>query len=264
MRFSLGGPLKHRTPLLLLICFSFCLASCHSNSNQASNIQGDDASPGQSAEADAREPYQMELIVDTVKARKDPKGGWFGPKLQDVYPQGHDTPIPFCASGPSIPTQKLVTIFYRQSKSGPDRSACRLAVAVVEGDGTWKNGQAFTTAQLSAMRQQEEHFHPQLFVPINMAPGSMDFSWRRPKPIGPACPDPSGAPSDVARRYKGQACSLVVMYPNTSLGYVMFVNWKVTGIDDAVGADSSGPAPSPRDVVQKISAEYGASYVLSR
>jgi len=43
-------------------------------------------------------------IVDPVKVRKDPKGGWLGSNLRDVYLHGEDSPAVFCGSGPEIPT----------------------------------------------------------------------------------------------------------------------------------------------------------------
>jgi hypothetical protein len=110
----------------------------------------------------------------------------------------------------------------------------------------------------------EEHFHDQMLVALGARKGEMTFAWRKPKPIGDPCPNTSGSPSDVARRYRGQKCSIVVVYPNTSIGYVFFVNWKVVGIDNGAGGDKAGPSPSPREVIQTIITKYGSKYVVSK
>ena len=100
------------------------------------------------------DPDQKTGVIDSVKMRKDPKGGWFGPKLRDVYPEGEDTPVLFCDSGPSFPTGNLVTVFYREVRSTPDSSACKEAVAVVEGKAVWKDGKPVTMVELAQMKTQ--------------------------------------------------------------------------------------------------------------
>jgi hypothetical protein len=147
-----------------------------------------------------------------------------------------------------------VTIFYHEVTSKPDSSACKATVAVADGeDAVWKDGKPVTRAELARMREQEEHFVRWMFPSET---SQVVLAWRNPKPIGDPCPDTSGhAPTDIADRYKGQNCSIVVVYDN---GYVMFVNWKVVGRIDATGVEVA------RDVVQTISAQYGSKYVVHR
>jgi hypothetical protein len=193
----------------------------------------------------------MDAVIDTVKGRKDPKGGWFGPKLRDVYKAGDDTPDVFCDSGPSIPTGKEVTIFYYEVLSKSDSSGCKAAVAVVEGyGGSWYHGKAVTAAERAHMIAQEESFVPEIFaLPFTQ----MGVGWLKAKPIGDPCPDTSGVPDAVRRRYKGQNCSVVVAY---SSGYTLFLNWKVVGLQAPLGA------ALVRNVVQSISTERGSKYVV--
>ena len=236
----------------------------HSN-NGTSDTQGNITSTEQ------HRPLKKEIVpesesgvIDTVKVRKDPKGGWFGPSLRDVYPKGEDKPVLFCDSGPSFPTGKLVTIFYREVESKPDSSACKAAVAVIEGEGVWKDGKAVTQAELAQMREQEVHFINEAFSPLESGRGELTAAWRKPKPIGDPCLDTSGVPEAVSLRYKGQNCSIVVLYPNIRFGYVLFVNWNIVGINDANGDAEFGLSPTPKEVIQTIGAEYGSKYIVSR
>jgi hypothetical protein len=257
--------MKRWMPLLLILVAAVLPVSCRRSSNETSSTQEKETPAGKHHGASKREDPQSEsVIIDNVKVRKDPKGGWFGPSLRDVYLKGEDTPVLFCDSGPAFPTGKLVTIFYREAESKPDSSACRAAVAVIEGEGVWKDGKAITMDELAQMREQEEHFHQENLGYLASGRGEMTFAWRKPKPIGDPCPDTSGAPNDVARRYKGQKCSIVVVYPHDYTPFVFFVNWKVVGVDDAAGGDKDGPSPSPREVIQTITAQYGSKYVVSK
>ena len=101
-------------------------------------------------------PGEDRLVVDTVKTRSDPKGGWFGPKLRDAYPQGRDKPEVYCGSGPDIPVGVRVTVFYRPVRSSPSSSACKQIIAVVEGDAHWADGEAVSEKDLKERRAAKE------------------------------------------------------------------------------------------------------------
>jgi hypothetical protein len=167
--------------------------------------------------------------------------------------QGEDTPVLYCDSGPPFPTGKYVTIFYHEVMSRPESSACKAAVAVLDGEATLKDGKPVTLAELARIREQEEHFQHMAF---GRQTDNFELAWHKPKPIGDPCPDTSGTPQDVADRYRDQNCSIAVAYDN---GLMLFVNWKVVGIDDAVGAGFGA-----RDVIQIITAKYGGKYVVYR
>jgi hypothetical protein len=248
---------------LLAVALSLSVISCHRNpSKDTLGVTSEDAA--RQTDESAPEPELNAIIVDAVKVRKDPKGGWFGPKLRDAYPKGEDTPIVYCDSGPSIPTGKPISIFYRMQESKPDSSACRQIIAIVEGEGVWAKGRAMTRAQLYQIRKEEVHFVPQVFLPIFSGPGELTAAWRKPKPIGDPCSDSTGAPAEVAARYKGQNCSLIVEYPRAGgMGYAMFVNWQVVGINDTNG-DDEGLAPSPAQVINTVEAQYGKKYIIVR
>ena len=78
------------------------------------------------------------LTADAVHFRKDPKGGWFGPSLRDVYISGRgDTPEVFCDSGPSVPTGEQVTLFVAYKESTPQSSECTEIFKVVKGEAEW-------------------------------------------------------------------------------------------------------------------------------
>lgn len=212
--------------------------------------------------SETTEPASEEIIVDNVKTRKDPKGGWFGPSLRDVYPHGEDTPEQFCDSGPSIPTGKLVTVFYRDMESQPESSACKEVVAVVDGKGVWKDGKAITMADLAGIREHEQHFEHNLLIPIV---NQMDFAWRNPQPIGKPCDGsllPVQDPSLVEVHTRNQNCSIVIVY-QTGLyaGNAAFANWKTVGVKNS-GVDKYGPAPTTSAVIEMIRNQFGSTYVI--
>ena len=228
------------TPLLLMLVATSLSLSCSHGSNGALSTDESGKSTGQ-RDMVGELTYTVG-VIDTVKVRKDPKGGWFGRKLRDVYMQGEDTPVLYCDAGPSFPTGKQVTIYYQEVMSKPDSTACKAAVTVLDGEGTLEHGKPVTLAELARMREQEEHFIR--WVGLD-ADRNMELGWRNPKPIGDPCPDVSGhhSPYDIAQLYKGQNCSVVFVY-NT--GYILFVNWKVVGRINQMGPELA------RDVVQTI------------
>lgn len=243
--------MKRWTPLLLLLVATALSLSCSHGTNGALNKDETDKSAGQRDNTIKKHPDSTDVVIDNVKVHKDPKGGWFGPKLRDVYMHGEDTPVLFCDSGPSFPTGKEVTIFYYEVMSKPDSSACKAAVAVIDGyGGSWYQGKAVTPAERASMIEQEESFVPEIFAPPFT---QMEVGWLKAKPIGDPCPDTSGIPDAVRHRYKGQSCSVVVAY---SSGYTLFLNWKVVGLHAPLGAALA------RDVIQSISAERGSKYVV--
>jgi hypothetical protein len=125
--------MKRCTLLLLVLAASTLFPCCSHVFNVGSNSGEDENSQGQRDKARTDTLEYTGGVIDTVKVRKDPKGGWFGPKLRDVYMQGEDTPVLYCDSGPSFPTGKYVTIFYHETMSKPESSACKAAIAVLEG-----------------------------------------------------------------------------------------------------------------------------------
>jgi hypothetical protein len=84
------------------------------------------------------EVRSLTLAAEAVRFRKDPKGGWFGPKLQDIYVSGQgDTPQVFCGSGPSVPTGEQVTLFFVYKESTPQSSQCWQILKIVKGEAEW-------------------------------------------------------------------------------------------------------------------------------
>lgn len=194
-------------------------------------------------------PLSAYVQIDTVKTRKDPKGGFFGPSLHDVYPKGEDTPVVFCDSGPEIPTGVRITIFYREVKSTPSSSTCKEAVAVVEGRAEWVDGKPMTKEEILRARDAEEHFIPSEHGWLQSR-HAMQLAWANPKPIGPPCPDTTG---DVAARYKGQKCSIAVV--DSDRERVEFVNWTVTGRLDTASYAAEG-------IIEAIRQKAGPQYVV--
>lgn len=193
--------------------------------------------------------YSAYVQVDTVKTRKDPKGGFFGPSLRDLYVKGEDTPVVFCDAGPDIPTDVKITIFYREVKSMPSSSACKLAVAVVEGQAEWVDGKPMTREEIARARGAEEHFIPYEHSWLRSR-HVLRMAWANPKPVGPPCPDTTG---DLSQRYKGQKCSIAVV--DSIRGTVEFVNWTVVG-----RLDTSDQATEA--VIAAIRDRAGAQYVV--
>jgi hypothetical protein len=211
---------------------------------------------------DIQQPDEEVAVIDNVKTRKDPKGGWFGPQLRDVYRHGEDTPVIYCDSGPSVPMGKKITIFYRDMPSRPESSACRKVVDIVDGVGTWYKDKAVTQSELHEMRKHEEHFHAAFDGRLADVMGSSYPSWRNPKPVGPPCQEANiaGSPYEVHQRFKGKSCSLVVVFPT---GWVAFLNWNAIGIEGTTG-DDDGLAPSTGQIVDIIRTKYGQDYVKSQ
>jgi hypothetical protein len=209
--------------------------------------------PGK-ATSEHEEPASLYMVIDTVKAVKDPKGGWFSPSLQNVYQHGEDVAQVFCSSGPSLPTGREVTVFYRDSESTPESTACKRVVAVVDGHGTWYKGRAVTASEMKSIMEHEVHFVRQTF---GYATSRMTLDWRSPKPIGEPCTDLSGSPADVGKRYKGKTCSIAIVYTSASRNakLIEFVNWQTMGLDQVMDSASMS------DVVKNIEETYGAKYV---
>lgn len=244
--------------MLSLLAVSTVLVSCHTNSN----------GPLSREEANSRgemDPAETYVVIDNVKVRSDPKGGWFGPNLRYVYLQGDDTPDLYCDSGPSLPTGKPVTVFFRPIKSTPNSSACDAVVAVVEGRGVWKDGRALNMTELRQLEEVEVHFIEAIAVPLG---NPMELAWQKPKPIGTPCTVVPDAPSwSSAQERESGNCSIVVVYRSSEVqpwdrNTVEFVHWNVTGILRGARDASEGPEPIASDVVQKIIDQYGSKYVV--
>lgn len=78
--------------------------------------------------------------MDSIRPHKDPKGGWFGPSLWDIYPKGEDTTEVFCGSGPRVPTGEEITIFFTDKHGTAESSSCRQIIAVAKGRALWDGG----------------------------------------------------------------------------------------------------------------------------
>jgi len=213
-------------------------------------LAGCNSEPSAPAEEGEETPRSAYWKVDTIKTRKDPKGGFFGPSLRDVYLQGQDTPIVFCDSGPDIPTGVRSTIFYREVNSTPSSSGCKKVVAVIEGPGDWVNGKAVTKEQILRERDREEHFIPYAHAWLRSR-NAMELAWANPKPVGPPCPASDG---DLKWRYRGQKCSIAVV--DSGRGRLELVNWTITG------RVTTG-AYSPEQVIEIIREKAGDEYVVA-
>ena len=80
--------MKRWTPLLLLLVATALSLSCSHGTNGALNKDETDKSAGQRDNTIKKHPDSTDVVIDNVKVHKDPKGGWFGPKLRDVYMHG--------------------------------------------------------------------------------------------------------------------------------------------------------------------------------
>jgi hypothetical protein len=243
-----------RFTLLLIWALTILLLACRAKTDTASLADNDLEPDGSDL-----------LVVDTVKTHKDPKSGWFGPKLRDVYQKGTDTPVLYCDDGPEFPIGKPITVFYVNENSTPEQSPCKKPIGVAEGRAEWINGKAIPEGQIIRIPEQEKHFHDYILVRLDSKlQRKMSPAWNNPSPIGDPCPDVSGAPGDIVERYQRKKCSIIVVNPNGWNNSALFVNWYVTGIDGISGENNSGPSISPDDVLQTITSRYGNKYVVTR
>jgi hypothetical protein len=233
------------------------LSVCGCHQKHSSSESGDESIPQTQTARDPSETFNV--IVDTVKTEKDPKGGWFSPKIQNVYFQHSDQPVVFCGSGPSIPTGKEITIFTDHRESLPESVECNEIRQIVEGRGYWYKGRGFTEKELGVYLDNEEHL-----IGSQTEGGRnhhMLRAWMKATPIGEPCTDVSGDMfNDVPRRNKGKKCSIVML--NEQYGLFMFINWKVVG-----NINQSQPLDPEHtvlvgDVLNRIATTYGNKYLF--
>ena len=209
-------------------------------------------------------PDRMYITVDSVKSHKDPKAGWFGPSLWDIYPKGEDTAEVFCGSGPHISTGKEITLFFLDKQGTAESSSCRQIIAVAPGEESWdiRAGKPITEKELKAMVEGEDHLVAQWLDDFNRG---LPPSWRNIRPIGPPCTDTSGSPDAVRNRYKNQKCSIAVRYPDyPSKPSILFLNWIVTGPPEITSGTDYSSLVAPDDVLAHIRSSVGANYVVIR
>jgi len=230
--------------------------------------------------------------VDTVKVRKDPKGGWLGPNLRDVYLHGEDSPAVFCGSGPEIPTGEIVSVFSTERPSTPQSSGCEQIFAVAKGIAIWdgearktitkeelrakgiaiadpyvhglsdgKAGKTVTEGELQMKAQQEEHLVGQWYDIIG---ASLPSAWHQIRPVGPPCTDTSGSPDAVRKRYEGQKCSIAIEYPDSPYQpSILFVNWMVTGLLKREEWDPNPPV-MPETAFAYVRSNHGDRYAITQ
>lgn len=226
--------------------FVLMLVGCHERQNAAT-----DGTPSE------HEPTVEMIVVDTVKNVSDPKAGFFGAGLRNVYLHEEDQAKVFCDAGPSIPTGTEITVFFRDVGSTPKSTACKKLIAVIKGEGVWYNGRAISASDLAEIRSNEDHVIPQFF---GEGSSQTQLAWRNPTPSGKPCPDVAGSPGNFISHSKGTGCSIAVVYTRgPGYDYVLLLNWNVKGsldeIDPSPGADHD-------QVVRSIGAKYGPQYVI--
>jgi len=243
---------RRRRNLKALVFFLLCLGLC--------SCGGETGTLGERAGSDRVIVHDV-LTVDTVRTRKDPKGGWFGPSLWDIYPEGEDTPEVFCGSGPRVPTGEEITLFFIQKPSTAESSSCNQIIGVASGPAEWddQTGKPITDEELKTRAEGEDHLISMWFDGFH---DLMDTAWHKIRPVGPPCTDTSGSPQSVADRYRGQKCSIAVEYtdvPPRGETLILFVNWIVTGLVN----DRSNPV-APEDAVANIQSNHGGQYLVVR
>lgn len=232
---------------ILAICL--LLSSCNKEQEQKNISSEGGASP---------EPAEYGYVkADTVKKIEDPKAGFFGHRLQNVYPEGEDNPIVFCDSGPSIPLHKPLTIFDDPIPSKPDATACKKIIAIVEGQGVWFQGHAMTIEEAEKIKFSQPRLIKQSF---GYELGRLTSEWETAQPNGEPCQDVAGAPADYMRERKDSECSIAVVYSGVDSKYVLLLNWKVTGRPNEIGPSS----PTLGEEVARIRQKFGDRYVLRK